>query len=153
MNYDYDRRVASTTSQILSLIVKKVLDGRSVYALVMAYKDEQRETWEEEDDGSDPEPASQSEEKAWRTRVFGILHTEREIERVMSEAYVRTYRHYLKHPLSKQEALQVFEFPPPGFPIEEVPRDIVIAVATALARRDAADANALRDMAIQRGLV
>jgi len=146
--YSYDRRLASSTDQILGLIVKKALTERNTEALVQAYVAELEEDWEESHEDADEAPwQSDAEHAKWLTKTFGILHKPHEVEQVMADAFVETYRHLVRHSVSRAEALDVFMFPLPGFPDQGVPKTIAVAVAQALARRDAAEANQMHEWA------
>lgn len=146
--YRYDRRthVASSAAQILQLIVQKALLDRNTEALVEAYFDELREDWEDENEGEDPAPNTLSDHNQWLTRVFGILHSEPDVFRVMSDTYAATYRRLVKHTVSHGAAVEAFMFPL-GFPTRRVPKVVAVAVAEAVARQDAAEANHMRDLA------
>jgi len=144
--YRYDRRtrVASSAAQILQLIVQKALDDRNTEALVEAYFDELREDWGDGNEGEDPEPGgTSSDHNQWLTRVFGILHSEPDVFRVMSDTYAAIYRRLVKHTVSHGAAVEAFMFPL-GFPTRRVPKVVAVAVAEAMARRDAAEANQMR---------
>lgn len=154
MAYRYHRVVlASNAHQILSMIVRKALDERNVDALVVAYREEIEEEFEETHEAEDGPPApweTEAEHKKWQTKTFGILHKPNDVEKVMSDTYVATYRRLVGHPVSREQALEVFMFPLPGFPEEGVPKAVAVAVAEALARRDAAEANQMREWAKER---
>lgn len=146
MGYDFRERTASQSrSQILELIVEKALNERTTVSLVRAFVDSLKEDWEEEtDDVFDPLPHN--------FKAIGVIEKASEIERVMVDAFVARYRKRLDHPVTREEALDVFMYPLAGFPDEEVPREVAVAVAQAFADRDAREANAMRREVIRRGL-
>lgn len=151
MRYTYDRRhlvMASSAAQILDLIVAKALQRRSSEALVRAYLDELQEDWEEDNEGDDPPPQeSVADHDKWLVRTFGLILNSQTLERVMADAFVRKYRQIIRHPVTREEVLEVFEFPIEGFPSDYAPRTIAVAVAEALATRDAMEANQLHEWA------
>lgn len=143
--YDYDRRTkTASAASILRLIVDKALDGRNVQSLVHAYIDDAVDAWEDEN-GSVPSFPSTREHDAWRKETFGILTDASQIEKAFADAYVPVYRKLTR--ASVQSAMEVMEVPD-GLPRDVVPLPVIEAVAVASARRDAAEALALRDRAM-----
>lgn len=147
MAYSYDRRTkTASAASILRIIVDKALEGRGVEALVHAYIDDAVEAWEDEN-GPVPGFDSTRAYDEWRQETFGIILTALEVEKAFREAYVPLYRRLTG--ASASSALEVMEVPD-GMPSNTVPKTVIEAVAVATARRDAAEANTLRDLARSR---
>lgn len=145
--YSYDRRTkTASAASILKLIVDKALDGRSVDSLVNAYIDDAVEAWED-DNGAAPSFETTREHDAWRRETFGIIADALDIEKAFEAVYIPLYRKLTG--ASAQSAREVMELPD-GLPRVVVPKAVLDAVAVAQARRDAAEANALRDLARSR---
>lgn len=130
-------RIASQSrAQILDLIIQKVLHERRCDGLVQAYVDSLVEDWEEAaSEEFDPTPQNFNK--------IGILRSLAKIEKVMAEAYVDRYRGRLDHPVDEDTAMEVWMYPDP-FPEDRVPVEVAVAVAEAIADRDAAEGNAMR---------
>lgn len=137
-----------TLDQILNLIVKKVLEEREAGSLLQAYIDELEEDWEENHGGL-PVWESLAGRERWQTQTFGMLHCPN-VEKVMADTFVSVYRKLVQHPVTREEALEAFEFPHFGFPDHNVPESVAVAVATALAERDAVETNVMREWAKSR---
>ncbi len=137
----YDRRPkkATHTVDILEVILRKAVSDKNFSSLVQAYNDELIEEWEE-DNGEQP-GGSVAENEAWQKATFGMLISRNEIETAFTAAYVPTYRRIVQG-ASVRDAMGVMDMSP-GMPSSHVPRAVVKAVAEAVARRDAVEANAL----------
>lgn len=124
-----------TQAAILDLIIQGVLAERRVESLVEAYLDDLGDDLEAET-GCEPDSRADFE-------ALGVVCDAADLEALMQERYCRRYCEMVRHPVSSEQALEVFQYPLPGFPEERVPRHVVLAVARALADRDAREANAM----------
>lgn len=134
---------------ILPLIIKGVLRRRSVENLISAYIDAALEDYLEQHEDEDSPPGdSTAKYDAWLKQKLGVLHGINEIEDAMLGAYVQVYRRLVPG-TSAATAREVFQYPE-GFPYGRVPRAVTQAVGQELATQDAADTNAMRELARSR---
>ena len=141
--YDYDFRTASADqSQLLNMIVKRALDVKDTRPLIRAYVSAAREDFEEENE-ENLSDNSKEFDKAFDEHIR-MVKSEGAVEKLFEETFARVYRTRAGGTVG--EALEAMDTSVTDrFYDDEIPSDIVVAVATALARRDAAEAIALRD--------
>jgi len=128
-NYSYDHRTrtASPARAILKRLIEAVLDDRDrlIKSLLQAYIDA---IYDYDIDSDTIERAS-------------------EVERIMYKVYNKTFARYFR---SEGDPIEDSSFDiPDAFYRDDVPRDAAVAVAEAMGRQDARDAEAMRQMALR----
>jgi len=129
---------------ILPLIIKAVLADRTAVSLVRAYMDAVVEDLEEESEADETSP----QWDRFLKQQLSMVEGDRAVEDTMGDIYQREYRRLMTHPVSREEALEVFEFPR-GLP-NEMPKKLIEAIALAMAKRDAREASSLREHYLNR---
>lgn len=145
--YSYDRRLASSRKRIVDLIVQQVLRERETKPLMEAWISDAIEDWQE-DTEDEPPGDSMTEYNRWLEQEIGVLLDKNDIEKSLQTAYVDLYRKLVRG-TSQASALEVFDYPD-IIPDARVPKEVAVAIGEAMAKRDAVDAIALKELAQER---
>lgn len=128
------------------IIVERVLDQRPVDSHVSALLDELYEEYEDRTDEPVPTFGNERENEDWLKKNLDILSGQ-DVEKWLQSQYVKLYRRLSG--VDQRTALETFDFP--DLP-RQVPKDVLDEIAVTMARLDARDREALRDLALkQRG--